>query len=165
MKIASNSFVTIDYLIRVNGVDFYPGHGEPEQISFCLGFGAMPTALEDAMLGLTVQDHKVVRLTPEQAYGEVDPELVWEIPRTEFPAADDPTPGQVFETDDDDGNPLLFMVREVQGDTVVIDFNHPLAGQELEVSFTVHQVREATPEDLEKQPCQHCQTGSPHHHH
>jgi FKBP-type peptidyl-prolyl cis-trans isomerase SlyD len=58
-------------------------------------------------------------------------------------------------------------VQEVKDDTVVIDFNHPLAGKDLEVTFTVRQVREATPEDLKSQEgcaCSQCGEEGPHSH-
>ena len=52
MKIDKNSFVTIDYLIRVGNRDYYPPNGQPEEFSFCMGLGVMPLGLEEALLGL-----------------------------------------------------------------------------------------------------------------
>ena len=85
-----------------------------------------------------------------------------EVPRGDFAPEVELNPGQVFETEDEEGNPVYFVVQEVRPDSAIIDFNHPLAGRELEVSFTVHQVREATPEDLQQQhSCIECEGGSP----
>jgi FKBP-type peptidyl-prolyl cis-trans isomerase SlyD len=149
MKIDKNAFVTIDYLIRMGEQETYPPNGEPEEISFCIGWGAMPPGLEDAMLGLSAGDQKVVHLTPEEAYGAFDQELVMEVPRSDFAPDLEVRPGLVFETENDEGHVVYFIVQEIKDDLVVIDFNHPLAGKALEVSFTVRQVRESTPEDLE----------------
>jgi FKBP-type peptidyl-prolyl cis-trans isomerase SlyD len=148
MKIDKNSFVTIDYLIRMGEQETYPPNGEPEEISFCLGWGAMPPGLEEAMLGLEPGDQKKVHLKPDEAYGDFDLELVMEVPRTDFAPDLELRPGQVFETENDEGHVVYFIVQEIKDDLVVIDFNHPLAGKALEVSFTVRQVRESTPEDL-----------------
>jgi FKBP-type peptidyl-prolyl cis-trans isomerase SlyD len=167
MKIDKKSFVTIDYLIRLGEQETYPPNGQPEEISFCMGWGAMPPGLEDAMLGLSAGDQKVVRLTAEQAYGDLDEELLMEVPLSDFAPDQELNPGLVFETENDEGHPVYFIIQEVKGDTVVIDFNHPLAGKELEISFTVRQVREATPEDLEGQEgcsCSQCEEGGPHSH-
>lgn len=156
MKIDKNSFVTIDYLIRMGEQDYYPPDGRPEEISFCMGWGVMPPGLEEALLGLEENVQKEVRLSPGEAYGESDQELVMEVPLTDFAPDVELKPGQVFETEDEEGHPVYFVVQEVRAETAVIDFNHPLAGKELEVSFTVRRVREATPEDLQQQPSCGC---------
>jgi FKBP-type peptidyl-prolyl cis-trans isomerase SlyD len=88
-----------------------------------------------------------------------------EVSRADFAPDLELRPGLVFETEGEEGQPVYFIVKEVRPDTVVIDFNHPLAGRELEVSFTVRQVREATPEDLRQyHSCFECAEGGPHEH-
>lgn len=164
MLIDKNSFVTIGYLIRMGEEEYYPQSGQPEEISFCMGWGVMPMGLEEALLGMEENEQKVVRLTAAEAYGETDQELIMEVPRGDFAPEVELNPGQVFETEDEEGNPVYFVVQEVRPDSAIIDFNHPLAGRELEVSFTVHQVREATPEDLQQQhSCVECEGGSHQH--
>jgi FKBP-type peptidyl-prolyl cis-trans isomerase 2 len=165
MKIDKSSFVTIDYLIRMGERDYYPPDGRPEEISFCMGWGVMPSGLEEALLGLEENAQKVVRLSPGEAYGETDQELIMEVPRTDFAPDVELKAGQVFETEDEEGHPVYFLVQEVRPETAVIDFNHPLAGKELEVSFTVRRVREATPEDLQQQPSGGCGCEGGHHQH
>ena len=167
MKIDKNSFVTIDYLINLTDNETYPPDSKPEEISFCMGWGAMPPGLEEALLGLEENDHKVVKLSAENAYGEFDNELLMEVPRADFPPEVDLRPGLVFETENEDGQAVFFIVQEVRSDTVLIDFNHPLAGKDLEVSLTIRQVREATPEDIKEHhacACTECQEGGSHQH-
>jgi len=164
MKISPTSFVTIDFLIRLGENQWLPENGQPERLSFCLGQGVLPPDLEEAMIGLTVNDSKVVTLTAAQAYGEIEPELFQEVPRSDFDPTEDLEPGMVFETKDHEGHPLYFIIREVKEDTVVIDFNHPLAGKDLEVTFNIREVREATPADLAQYLCPACQEGKPHQH-
>ena len=164
MKIDKNSFVTIDYLIRMGERETYPPSGKPEEISFCMGWGAMPPGLEEAMMGMQASDHMVVRLNPQEAYGDLDRELIMEVPRSDFAADIELKTGLVFETENEEGHPVYFIVQEVHPDHVIIDFNHPLAGKELEVSFTVRQVREATQEDLKEHhacTCSQCAEGGP----
>ena len=159
MKIDKNSFVTINYLIRMGEREYYPPDGRPEEISFCMGWGVMPPGLEEALLGLEENVEKVVRLSPAEAYGDLDQELIMEVPRSDFAPDVELKAGQVFETEYEEGHPVFFVVHEVHPETAVIDFNHPLAGKELEVSFTVRQVREATPEDLKHEPSCGCGCG------
>ena len=75
MLIDKNSFVTISYLIRMGEEEYYPQSGQPEEISFCMGWGVMPMGLEEALLGMEENEHKVVRLAAAEAYGETDQEL------------------------------------------------------------------------------------------
>jgi FKBP-type peptidyl-prolyl cis-trans isomerase SlyD len=167
MKIDKDSFVTIDYLINLGEAQTYPPDGKPEEISFCMGLGAMPPGLEEALMGLEANDQRVVNLSAEQAYGEFDDELVMEVPRSDFAPEVEVKPGLVFETENEDGDPVFFIIQEVHPETVLIDFNHPLAGKNLEVSFTIREVREATPEDLKEQQvctCSECQEGGSHQH-
>jgi len=164
MKIDKTSFVTIDYLIRMGERDYYPPNGQPEEISFCMGWGVMPPGLEKALVGLEENAQKMVRLSAAEGYGETDQELVMEVPRSDFAPEVELRPGLVFETEDEEGQQVYFVVKEVQPETITIDFNHPLAGKELEVSFTVRRVREATPEDLQQQhSCFECQGGEHQH--
>jgi FKBP-type peptidyl-prolyl cis-trans isomerase SlyD len=167
MKIDKNSFVTIDYLINLGADETYPPNGRPEEISFCMGWGAMPPGLEKALIGMEENEHKIVSLPAAEAYGDFDQELVMEVSRADFAPELELRPGLVFETENEDGQSVYFIVQEVRPETVVIDFNHPLAGKDLEVSFTIRQVRQATPEDLKGQQactCADCQEGGPHQH-
>ncbi|MDI6854429.1 MAG: peptidylprolyl isomerase [Deltaproteobacteria bacterium] len=159
MKVSEKSFVTIDYLIRLKNGQTFPQDGTPETISFCLGHGIMPPAFEEAMIGMEANEGKSVHLSPEEAYGEVDEELITEVDRADFEGQEDLRPGLVFETMDEENHPVYFVVSEVKPDAVVIDFNHPLAGKEVDIDFTVKHVREATEADLKGQcSCSSCQS-------
>jgi FKBP-type peptidyl-prolyl cis-trans isomerase SlyD len=164
VKVTENSLVTIDYLIRLKGGQTFPQDGVPETISFCMGHGVMPPALEEALVGMSVNEQKSVHLDPDEAYGEVDEDLVTEVDRADFEGEVDLRPGLVFETVDEENHPVYFVVSEVKDDAVVIDFNHPLAGKAVNIDFTIREAREATPEDLQGQcQCPSCGGGGPNH--
>jgi FKBP-type peptidyl-prolyl cis-trans isomerase SlyD len=159
VKVNEKSFVTIDYLIRLKNGQTFPQDGTSETISFCIGHGIMPPALEEAMMGMEANEGKSVHLSAEEAYGEVDEELITEVDRADFEGQEDLRPGLVFETMDEENHPVYFVVTEVKPDMVVIDFNHPLAGREVAIDFTVKRVREATDADLQGQcSCSNCQS-------
>lgn len=164
MKVTPTSFVTIDYLIRSDEGEYFPDSRHPEELSFCLGAGLMPGVLEEALVGMALNEHKTVRLSPQEGFGEVDENLILEVPRQEFDPEVNPEPGDVFETTDEEGHPVYFIVKSLEGDSVVIDFNHPLAGKEVEFAITLKAVREATPEDLQACSCPECGGSYPHQH-
>ncbi|HEY0094712.1 MAG TPA: peptidylprolyl isomerase, partial [Archangium sp.] len=78
-----------------------------------------------------------------------DPDGVEEVPREEFPAELELEAGGVVSATDEEGDDVDFLVKEVREKTVVVDFNHPLAGKTLHFEVTVREVRAATAEELE----------------
>lgn len=155
MKIDKNSFVSLEYQLRIGKDEVYPAPNDYEEISLYLGGGGMPPGLEAALLGMEADEHKVVNLKPSEAFGEVDEKMIIEVSRAEFDPAVELRPGLIFDATDKKGQTSKFYIRELRPETVVIDFNHPLAGKELEISVTVREVREATPEDIERLHTRH----------
>jgi FKBP-type peptidyl-prolyl cis-trans isomerase SlyD len=164
MKVTPTSYVTIEYIIRSGGGENYPKTGEPEELSFCLGWGLMPGPLEEAMVGMSPDERKTIRLSPQEAFGELDDDLVHEVPMDEFDPEATPEKGDVFETTDEEGHAAYFVVKDVRPESVVIDFNHPLAGKEVEFDITLKAVRESTPEDVKSCSCPECGGSGSHPH-
>jgi len=93
----------------------------------------------------------VVRMQPDDAFGEYDAALVQLEPRSQFP--EELQVGMQFEgipegADEDDDDVLVYRVTEIAGDKVVLDGNHPLAGMALVFTCTVTAVRPATAEEI-----------------
>jgi FKBP-type peptidyl-prolyl cis-trans isomerase SlyD len=100
-----------------------------------------------------------VRLAPEDAFGQYDAELVHVETRDKFPP--EVAVGMQFDgRGDQSGHAMVYTVTDVAEDKVVVDGNHPLAGQTLDFSCTVAEVRAATGEELE-----HGHVHGPHGHH
>lgn len=116
---------------------------EPTESSFVFGYGALLPALEEGIAGLAVGSKKSVTLKPQDAFGERDPAATLEVLRDEFP--DDVTEGDVFDAEDDDApdGMVLLRVLEVTPETVILDRNHPLAGQKVRFDVEVLEVRPA----------------------
>ena len=88
-------------------------------------------------------------MVPAQGYGEHDARGLQEVPRTMFPPGAPLEPGLSISAQTADGDVIPITIRELKGDTVVVDLNHPLAGKTLHFDVTVHEVRAATAEELE----------------
>ena len=117
---------------------------EPTETSFVFGFGALLPALEAGIEGLAPGAKKSLRIKPEDAFGLRDPKAVLEVLRDEFP--DDVAPGDVFDAEEEDaesGGTVLLRVLEVTPDCVVLDRNHPLAGQKVQFDVEILEVRPA----------------------
>ena len=101
---------------------------DEEPATLTIGEGAMVPTLEMAIYGLKAGDEHTFELTPEQAYGPRDEKLVQLIPLSEFPEEIEPQRGQIIAFTDEDGTEIPGTVMLVEKEQVRVDFNHPLAG-------------------------------------
>lgn len=131
--IADGSKVGLEYTLTLdNGTQVQSNVGG-EPLSYVAGEDQIIPGLESALQGHAVQDRIKVRIPPEQAYGAVDPGKLREVPLDKVPA-DARTVGTLLSAQGFDG-PIR--VAEVKSDVVVLDFNHPLAGQALNFDVLV----------------------------
>jgi FKBP-type peptidyl-prolyl cis-trans isomerase 2 len=94
------------------------------------GASMIIAGLELRLEGLKVGDTKRVKIPPEEAYGVVDPEAFEEVPKDKVPS-EALKAGTMLQTRTQDGRVVPLKVHEVKEDTVVLDYNHPLAGEKL----------------------------------
>ena len=109
------------------------------------GFGELLPALEQSLEGMTAGQAKRVVLRPKDAYGPRHPDAVLEVDRAEFPP--EVEPGDRYELENAEGGLLVLKVLDVDDSRVVLDANHPLAGQNVRFELRVLEVRPATSEE------------------
>ncbi|WP_298442510.1 FKBP-type peptidyl-prolyl cis-trans isomerase [uncultured Ferrimonas sp.] len=102
-------------------------HGKPARLT--LGDGSLSAGMEKALMGLAKGDKKRFSLPPEDAFGQPNPDNMQHMDRTQFAADADLTNGTIMAFTAPDGNQYPGVIRDVVGDSVTVDFNHPLAGQ------------------------------------
>lgn len=120
--------------------------GEP--LKYLHGAGNIIPGLEKALVGKTVGSKVTVRVDPAEGYGEVVPELVQKVNKAAFQGVESIEPGMAFEAQAPNGAVQRIVVKEVDGDEVTVDANHPLAGVALNFDVEITSVREATAEEL-----------------
>lgn len=118
------------------------------------GAGALLPKFENELEGLQVGDSYGFALTSQEGYGEVNPQAVVELDKKIFEVdgkIDEEMlkVGNTIPMQNDQGQPLSGLVKEIKEDKVVMDFNHPLAGVNLYFTGEILDVREATAEELE----------------
>ncbi|WP_111412308.1 FKBP-type peptidyl-prolyl cis-trans isomerase [Billgrantia lactosivorans] len=149
MNIAPQRVVTLHYVLSdAQGQVLDDSRARATPLDYLHGHDNIMAALERALAGHAAGDRLVVTLAPHEAYGERNDELVQQVGRGAFPQ-DALAPGMRFQTPGDDG-PQIVTVLEVRDDSVVVDTNHPLAGQTLSYALEVLEVREATRAELAK---------------
>ena len=148
LVVANNLVVSMDYELKVeNKIIDYSEDGDP--IIFLQGHGNIIPGLEKAIQGMKIGESKTVSVKAAEAYGEFDPENFTEVPRTEFPAEIPLEIGTEIGVNDENGEELTAYIEEVEADKITLNFNHPLAGKDLEFKVKIVGLREATPEELE----------------
>lgn len=122
--------VRIDYTVKV-GDRLVDSTLNDAPVSFVIGAGTMMPGLETALLGMQVGEEKTFDVAPAEAYGEVDPGAVRAIPRTTLPPDLKPELGMAMEIRSSGEQTAKAVVKAVEGDRILLDFNHPLAGKTL----------------------------------
>jgi FKBP-type peptidyl-prolyl cis-trans isomerase SlyD len=158
MQVGKNMVVTISYELFDAAGKLIEKTSEP--ISYLHGgYQGIFPRVEDALNGKAVGDRCEVTLEPEDAFGDYNAKLVRTEPRNRFPP--NVKVGMQFEgAPDGTKEYVIYTVTDVAGDQVVVDGNHPLAGQTLVFNCTVTDVRSATGEELS-----HGHVHGPHGHH
>jgi FKBP-type peptidyl-prolyl cis-trans isomerase SlyD len=149
-KIESNTFVLLDYTLRDDKGDILDESigdgGEP--ISYVHGYGMLVPGLEAGLSGMAPGDEKKITVKPEDGYGDRDEELVLEVDKQDFPDPKKIAPGDEFVAESPDGDEVVMRVVELTDEGVIVDANHPLAGQTLHYQVRVREVRQATEDEI-----------------
>ena len=113
-----------------DGTQFDSSRGA-EPLEFAMGQGQLIAGFENAVAGLSAGESCTVTLTPEQAYGESDPDMVQQVARELMPEGVELQPGMVLQGQAGDGRVDNFTIVSLTEETVTLDANHPLAGKTL----------------------------------
>lgn len=124
------SKVSIEYTLTLQDGSEVDTNVGQEPLEYEHGAEQILPALEAALGVLAQGDSTKVTLAPDDAYGQVDPEAFQEVPLDSVPE-DAREAGTQLVFDDGDGNRRLLRVHEIREEIVVVDFNHPLAGETL----------------------------------
>ncbi len=147
MQIAKDKVVTIDYTLTDGQGTVLDSSQDGEPLSYIQGAGSIIPGLEAALEGKSIGEALQVTIAPDQAYGERDDALMQTVSRGSFEGADQVEVGMRFRVQSDSELQVITVVG-VEGDTVTIDGNHPLAGVTLNFDVTIRGVRDATGEEL-----------------
>lgn len=146
-QVENDVVVSIEYKLTVENEVIDSTEGD-EPLQFLQGHQNIIPGLEKELAGMKIGDQKQVVVQPDEAYGEIDPENIIDVPREEFPPEIPLEPGTELEVKNADGEVLSAMISTVSSKMVKLDFNHPLAGKELTFDVTIVGLREATEEEL-----------------
>ncbi|NCN86535.1 peptidylprolyl isomerase [archaeon] len=130
MAIKNGDIVKVEYEGRFsNGEVFDSSERHEKPLEFQLGLGMLVPGFEKAVIGMEAGEEKEVTLNPSEAYGEINPEYVQEVPKDKFPP--EAKEGMMIGLPMPDGYQIPATITKIGDETVTLDLNHPMAGKTL----------------------------------
>ena len=141
-QVKANNTVKVHYTGKLaDGQVFDTSEGK-EPIEFVLGQGRLIPGFEEGLIDMKVNEKKTISIAKEEAYGEVNEQLIQEIDKANLPQDMEPKVGMGLVSKSPEGQEMNLMIIEVKDESVVIDGNHPLAGRDLVFDLEVVEIKE-----------------------
>tara|TARA_B110001454_G_C12400416_1_gene300629 strand:+ start:90 stop:536 length:447 start_codon:yes stop_codon:yes gene_type:complete len=141
-QVKENSTIKVNYTGKLsNGQIFDTSEGK-EPIEFVLGQGRLIPGFEKGLIDMKLNEKKTIEIAKDQAYGDVNDNLIQEVKKTELPQDMEPKVGMGLVSKSPEGQEINLMVVEVKEESIVIDGNHPLAGHDLIFDVEVVEIKE-----------------------
>jgi peptidylprolyl isomerase len=123
--------VSLHYTGTLNNGETFDSSEGRDPLTFEVGSGQVIPGFDKAVRGMKVEESKKFTIPSDEAYGEAKEELVYDVPRATIPADLNPQEGQRLVSNLEDGRQIPVIVTKVTDETITLDANHPLAGQDL----------------------------------
>lgn len=140
IKIGENTRVSLHFSLSLNDGSVVDSTFDKTPASFEFGDGQLPDGFQSFLVGLIAGDKEEFMVPPEKSFGMPNPNNQQTMKRTDFPADMDLVEGLMISFTDANKSELPGVVKEFNDDAVIIDFNHPLAGETLKFVVDVQSV-------------------------
>jgi FKBP-type peptidyl-prolyl cis-trans isomerase SlyD len=145
MAIEANQIVSIDYEVS-DGTKIVDSNIGGTPLVFMFGKGQIIPGLESGIENMSIGEKAEILVKAADAYGEYNNDAQQEVPKDQF-AGIELEVGMSLYGQGEDGSTVQVIVKEIGEETVIIDFNHPLAGKDLTFNVTINNIREASAEE------------------
>lgn len=151
LTVKDDLVVSLDYTLRLDDGEIIDSSAGEEPLHFLQGRGQIIPGLERALYGMAVGEEKDIVVKPADAYGEHDEDAYEVVPRSIFPDDIKLEEGMGLRLrDQTSGEPVEAFIAGLRSDSVMLDFNHPLAGETLHFHVEIAGLRPATGEELDQ---------------
>jgi len=130
-KVQANDTVLVHYTGKLTSGEVFDDSTGRDPLEVSLGQGMVIPGFENALLEMELNEKKTVTIPAAEAYGELRPELIQEVPLDQLPAEIKPEVGMQLVSQTPDGHQIPLVVTEVAEAHIVVDANPPLAGKDL----------------------------------
>jgi FKBP-type peptidyl-prolyl cis-trans isomerase 2 len=140
MTAKANDKVKVHYKGTLDNGQIFDSSEGKDPLEFTLGTGQVISGFDKGVIGMEVNQSKTINIPCAEAYGEVREELIQEVPKSQLPEEIKPEVGLQLVSKTPDGNQIPLVVTEVKEQSIVVDANHPLAGQDLTFEVTLVEI-------------------------
>ena len=138
--IAKDKIVKFDYTLTVDGKVVDSSSGK-EPLQYTQGQNMIIPGLEKQMEGMKVGDEKTIAVPAADAYGAVNPALIIKVAKTNLAPDFKAEVGGVVQMNTPEGQAVPGVIKEIQEDGLMVDFNHPLAGKDLSFQIKIVEIK------------------------
>lgn len=139
--VTGNETVKVHYTGKLSDGRVFDSSLEREPLEITLGQGMLIPGFEKGLLNMKVNEKKTIVIPKEEAYGEVQKGLFQKIPNENLPPEIKPEVGMGLVASTPDGGEQQLRIAEVQDDFIVVDANHPLAGEDLTFDLELMEIK------------------------
>jgi FKBP-type peptidyl-prolyl cis-trans isomerase 2 len=134
MKVEQGDKISVEYTGKLENGEVFDSskHGDHSHpIEFVVGNGMVIKGFDNAVLGMEEEEEKQIKISPDEAYGQPNPEMRKDFPRESLPPGQEPKEGMMLILSDPSGRQFPTKITNVDDEKITLDLNHPLAGKTL----------------------------------
>lgn len=146
-KVEKNHLISINYTVKDKDNGEILDSSKEKPFKFLLGKNQVILGLENAVIGKTIGSSFKTEISPENAYGTKNPDFLQEVSKDQFSGID-LVKGMTLFGQNDEGQTVQVIVDEIGDNSVIIDYNHPLAGKTLLFDIEILSTKEPTEEEI-----------------
>jgi FKBP-type peptidyl-prolyl cis-trans isomerase SlpA len=139
--VKENNTVKVNYTGKLSDGHVFDSSEGKEPLEFTLGQGQLISGFEKGLIDMKVNEKKTITIPKEEAYGEINKDLIQEVEKAKLPQDITPEVGMGLVSKSKEGEEMNLVVIEVKADSIVIDGNHPLAGKDLIFDLEVVEIK------------------------
>ncbi|ALJ04538.1 peptidylprolyl isomerase [Pseudalgibacter alginicilyticus] len=140
-QVKENDTVRVHYTGKLSNGQIFDSSLEREPLEVTLGQGMLIPGFEKGIVEMKVNEKKTINIPVAEAYGEAQKELFYEVKKEQLPQDMAPEVGMGLASKNPDGTEVQFRVAEVHDDFIIVDANHPLAGQDLTFDLELIEIK------------------------
>lgn len=141
MPAKNGDTVLVHYTGTLSDGNMFDSSRDGDPLEAVLGGNMLIAGFENALLGMEEGETKTVTIQPEEAYGERIEELILSLPREDAPSHMEPEVGMLVQLSTEDDEEFEAVITEVTDENIVLDANHPLAGEALTFELELMEIK------------------------
>jgi peptidylprolyl isomerase len=138
--VKKDDYVLIHYTGKFDDGEVFDSSEERQPFEFRVGSNSVIPGMDNAMIGMEINQEKSIKLPPNEAYGEYDEAMIYNFPIEDIKKQFEPEIGMVIGVQMENGNSVPARIKEITGTDVFIDMNHPLAGKTLNFNIKLLEI-------------------------